>query len=80
MWKILLRIESKHAEVYASSLTPEEEVILNDQVAEIILEEPRAKDLRAMWNTRVRGLIAVDSLINMIDNLGSGEDSSTSSE
>ena len=33
------------------------------------LNEANAKDLRAMWNTRVRGLIAVDSLIHMIDNI-----------
>ena len=67
MWKILLRIESKHAEVYASSLTPEEEVILSDQVAEIILEEPRAKDLRAMWNTRLPSLVVSQSVIEVMD-------------
>ena len=75
MWKILLRIESKHAQVYASSLTPEETVMVSDQAAEIAVQEPRAKDLRAMWNTRDRGLIAVDSLVNMIDNLIPTEDS-----
>jgi hypothetical protein len=26
-----------------------------------------AKDLRAMWNTRIRGLIAVDSVLKVIN-------------
>jgi hypothetical protein len=31
-----------------------------------------------MWNTRVRGLIAVDSLMAVLDELVHSEDSSTS--
>ena len=67
MWKILLRIESKHAQVYASSLTPEETVMVGDQAAEITLHEPRAKDLRAMWNTRLRSLVVSQAVIEVMD-------------
>ena len=67
MWKILLRIESKHAQVYASSLTPEETVMVSDQTAEIFLQEPRAKDLRAMWNTRLRSLVVSQAVIEVMD-------------
>lgn len=67
MWKILLRIESKHAQVYASSLTPEETVMVSNQTAEISLQEPRAKDLRAMWNTRLRSLVVSQAVIEVMD-------------
>ena len=35
------------------------------------LDEANAKDLRAMWNTRIRGLIAADEIRQAIDTAGS---------
>ncbi len=81
-WKLTLEAQSStkaNTESLAAALITDCEVNLVDNSFSIEIIEARAKDLRAMWNTRVRGLIAVDSLVYMIDNLGSGEDSSTSS-
>jgi len=35
------------------------------------LDEANAKDLRAMWNTRIRGLIAADEILQAIETAGS---------
>ena len=35
------------------------------------LREENAKDLRAMWNTRIRGLIAADEILQAIESAGS---------
>ena len=35
------------------------------------LHEANAKDLRAMWNTRTRGLIAADEILQAIESAGS---------
>ena len=35
------------------------------------LDEANAKDLRAMWNTRIRGLIAADEILQAIESAGS---------
>ena len=35
------------------------------------LSEANAKDLRAMWNTRIRGLIAADEILQAIETAGS---------
>ena len=35
------------------------------------LAEANAKDLRAMWNTRIRGLIAADEILQAIETAGS---------
>ena len=71
-WKLTLKSQSnsiKNTKVLRSSLITDCEIISDDESFEIVIIEQKAKDLRAMWNTRVRGLIAVDSLIDVIDNL-----------
>jgi len=71
-WKLTLKSQSNSIEntkVLRSSLITDCEIISDEESFEIIIIEQKAKDLRAMWNTRVRGLIAVDSLIGVIDNL-----------
>lgn len=71
-WKLTLKSQSNSIEntkVLRSSLITDCEIISNEESFEIVIIEQKAKDLRAMWNTRVRGLIAVDSLIGVIDNL-----------
>ena len=35
------------------------------------LNEANVKDLRAMWNTRIRGLIAADEILQAIESAGS---------
>ena len=75
-WKLTLEAQSSSIEntnALAAALITDCEVNLLDYSFSIEIIEAKAKDLRAMWNTRVRGLIAVDSLINMIDNVGSSE-------
>ncbi len=75
-WKLTLEAQSSSIEntnALAAALMTDCEVNLLDYSFSIEIIEAKAKDLRAMWNTRVRGLIAVDSLINMIDNVGSSE-------
>ena len=71
-WKLTLKSQSnsiKNTKVLRSSLVTDCEIISDEESFEIVIIEQKAKDLRAMWNTRVRGLIAVDSLIDVIDNL-----------
>ena len=82
-WKLTLQAQSTNQEntnSLAAALITDCDINYLGESFSIQIAEAKAKDLRAMWNTRVRGLIAVDSLVNMIDNLDSGEDSSTSSE
>lgn len=81
-WKLILEAQSstrENTESLAAALITDCEINFSGDTFSIEIVESKAKDLRAMWNTRVRGLIAVDSLINMIDNLELSEDSSTSS-
>ena len=39
------------------------------------IHESNAKDLRAMWNTRIRGLIAADEILKVIQTAGSSTNS-----
>jgi hypothetical protein len=80
-WKITLEIESTSSENTSSlkaAMITDCEIIDNGNSFSIEIIEHKAKDLRAMWNTRVRGLIAVDSLMAVLDKLVHSEDSSTS--
>lgn len=43
------------------------------------LDEANAKDLRAMWNTRIRGLIAADEILQAIETAGSSTKDDSSS-
>ena len=79
-WSLTLSVQSdslQSTKALADSLATDEKVIWASSKNHFSfqLNEEKAKDLRAMWNTRVRGLIAVDSLVNMIDNLIPSEDS-----
>ena len=82
-WKLTLEAQSTNREntnSLAAALITDCDINYLDESFSIQIVETKAKDLRAMWNTRVRGLIAVDSLISMIDNIESSENSSTSSK
>ena len=44
---------------------------IDDNTFSFRLDENNAKDLRAMWNTRIRGLIAADEILQAIESAGS---------
>ena len=67
MWSVRLRVDSPHAKSLASSLVSEEELEINDDSFSFSLNETRAKDARAMWNTRLRSLVISSKLIKVMD-------------
>ena len=82
-WKLTLEAQSTNQEntnSLAAALITDCDINYFGESFSIQIVEAKAKDLRAMWNTRVRGLIAVDSLISMIDSIDSSENSSTCSK
>ena len=71
-WKLLLEVQSSskaNTNSMAAALVTDCEINYHEKSFSILINEKKAKDLRAMWNTRVRGLIAVDSLVSMIDEM-----------
>ncbi|MBL6731557.1 MAG: hypothetical protein ISP82_01235 [Candidatus Poseidoniaceae archaeon] len=80
-WKLTLEVQSTSSENTSSlkaAMITDCEIINKQKSFSIEIMEHKAKDLRAMWNTRIRGLIAVDSLMTVLDGLDHSEDSSTS--
>ncbi|MCH1423357.1 MAG: hypothetical protein L7U62_07720 [Candidatus Poseidoniaceae archaeon] len=82
-WSLTLAVQSSSPEntkALADSLITDEHVIWGSsrEYFSFQLNEAKAKDLRAMLNTRMRGLIAVDSLLNVLTD--SSEGSSTQSD
>jgi hypothetical protein len=69
MWQLNLRIASRNLEdtrALAASLATDCEVVWQgDSSFSFHLEEGACKDLRAMWNTRLRGLIATDNVLKV---------------
>jgi len=70
-WRLILQVESTekdNTKALADALTTDEAITWDEGRTSFrfSIEESKAKDLRAMWNTRVRGLIAVDSLLDII--------------
>ncbi len=81
-WRLTLQVESTskaNTKALADALTTDIDVIWNPTSTKfsIAFEESKAKDSRAVWNTRVRGLIAVDSLLTLLSDSKQGEHSST---
>lgn len=80
-WRLTLEVKSSsesNTKALANALATDESVEWHNGSTSFSfsLNESKAKDLRAMWNTRVRGLIAVDSLLAVLGNSPRGEDSS----
>tara|TARA_B100000003_G_scaffold206515_1_gene222206 strand:+ start:231 stop:446 length:216 start_codon:yes stop_codon:yes gene_type:complete len=67
LWSVRLKVDSPHAKSLASSLASEEEVTLEGNIFSFCLNESRAKDARAMWNTRMRSLVIASKLIEVMD-------------
>jgi len=69
MWQLDLTVVSRTTEdtrALAACLATDCEVTWLDESAfSLQLEEAACKDLRAMWNTRLRGLIATDNVLKV---------------
>ena len=65
---------SKASDIQAmrdSLVSETESESFEDDTFSFRLDEANAKDLRAMWNTRIRGLIAADEILQAIESAGS---------
>ena len=66
MWQLHLTVNSPEVIALAASLASEENVIVKGDSLSFTLSEPRAKDLRAMWNTRVRSLVIAHNVLEVM--------------
>lgn len=73
MWSIRLSVDSPWAKSLASSLASEEEVTSREDNFSFMLNELRAKDARAMWNTRMRSLVIANNVIQVINSSSNNE-------
>jgi hypothetical protein len=70
------RSNVRHRKAMQESMTSESETTsIDDNQFSFNLHEANAKDLRAMWNTRIRGLIAADEILKVIQTAGSSTNS-----
>jgi hypothetical protein len=67
LWSVRLTVDTPKANSLAASLSSEEEVVVNGENLSFTLSESRAKDARAMWNTRMRSLIIANRVIDVMD-------------
>ena len=67
LWSVRLEVDSPNAKSLASSLVSEEDISINDNSFSFTLNESRAKDARAMWNTRLRSLVIASKVIEVMD-------------
>ena len=67
MWSVRLTVDTPKANSLAASLSSEEEVVVSADNLSFTLSESRAKDARAMWNTRMRSLIIANHVIDVMD-------------
>ena len=68
---LTLSVQSKSfadTKALADALTTDEELLWSSdkESFKFQLHQLKVKDLRAMWNTRMRGLMAVDSLLSSL--------------
>ena len=74
-FSLVCTISREHAEdiraMQDSLISETESQSTNDHTFSFRLDEANAKDLRAMWNTRIRGLIAADEILQAIETAGS---------
>jgi hypothetical protein len=66
-------VDSPWAKSLASSLASEEDVSLEGDNFSFTLNESRAKDARAMWNTRMRSLVIANNVIQVINSSSDNE-------
>ena len=69
MWELTLLVQSRtvtDTQALAACLATDCETNWKNETSfSIQLNEAACKDLRAMWNTRLRGLIATDSVLQV---------------
>ncbi len=65
-WSLDCNLVSLYPSHLAAAMATECEISISDDSIGFTLTESRAKDLRAMWNTRMRSLIAADSVLQVI--------------
>ena len=81
-WSLTLPVQSQSfadTKALADALTTDESVVWdsNEESFSFQLHEHKSKDLRAMWNTRMRGLMAVDSLLSSLADRSEGSSTNT---
>ena len=81
-WSLTLSVQSQSfadTKALADALTTDESVVWdsNEESFSFQLHEHKSKDLRAMWNTRMRGLMAVDSLLTSLADRSEGSSTNT---
>ena len=68
MWTIALTVQSRtvfDTTAIAACLATDCNVVWTDEDSfTLMVEEALCKDARAMWNTRLRGLIATDTVLS----------------
>ena len=62
-----LRITSKYANSLFAALTTEADVSLNQDLIIVEESEPLFVDMRARWNTLMRGLVAAHDALKSVD-------------
>jgi hypothetical protein len=67
LWSVRLTVDTPKANSLAASLSSEEKVVVSGDNLSFTLSESRAKDARAMWNTRMRSLIIANHVIDVMD-------------
>ena len=73
---IIQRTDERQLKAMRDSMTSESETTsIDDHQFSFNLHEGTAKDLRAMWNTRIRGLMASDEILKVIQTAGSSTNS-----
>ena len=73
---IIQRSNVRQRKAMQESMASESETTsIDDTQFSFDLHEANAKDLRAMWNTRIRGLIAADEILKVIETAGSSTNS-----
>lgn len=67
--------ENQRKAMQESMISESETTLVDNHTFRFNLNEANAKDLRAMWNTRIRGLIAADEILKVIHTAGSSTNS-----
>jgi hypothetical protein len=74
-FSLVCTISRRHADniraMQDSLISETESYSVDENTFSFRLDESNAKDLRAMWNTRIRGLIAADEILQAIETAGS---------
>lgn len=66
-WGLIVQINSRDVGALAASMYGEIETTLSGNMLSFSLNESAANDLRAMWNTRMRSVEAVESVLSVLE-------------